>query len=269
MKKRRMGLKALTLTAVLLAASVTGGCAGGSSSGTVSEAAGENIRITASGESELPPKEDPGSKNEKLIVKESAGEPSAPDGSISFEDACKLLDKCGMKELYLPQSVSSYEKLYFGTIEYEGEKYYSIYTYVNADGRKVYTGTNYIVAVDGELVAKKHWFGGYTLVSSTSSTDKTQQELFPDTSITPNEALALIAKNESYLGFDHKIEDYIFEFNPELRDANGVTCYRITPKLEYSDHIDLQQNIYVASDGTGGIYRAEDSSAKEFRQLNG
>ena len=266
MRKRKNVKGALMISCVMLSVMLSAGCAGNGSESSVSEAAGENSPSASSAESTASSGEQ--SQKEAVIEKKSAGEPSAPDGSMSFEDACKLLDKCGMEELYLPQSAKDYEKLYFATIDYEGEKFYSIYTYINADGKKIFVGTNYIVSIDGEFVGKKHWFGDFSVVGSTSAIDKQLSELYPDTKITPNEALALLAKNEKSLKFDRPIEDYIFEVNPELRDVNGVTCYRVTPKLEYIGHIVLEQNIYIASDGSGGIYRLKNDSFDEYEILN-
>lgn len=206
-------------------------------------------------------------ENDLIIPKKSAGDPSEPKESISYENAIRLIDQCAKDELYLPQPAADYEKLYFGTIDYEGDKYYSVYFYINAGSKKVFVGSNCLVACSGDFVANKHWFGDYSVVGGKASSDKTVKEEYPQAKITPNEALVMMAENEKYLGLDHDFSDYIFEVNPELSQVSGTYCYRVTPKLEFYDRIDLQQNLYVAADGSKAVYRATSSAASEFTQL--
>ena len=251
MKKRRTSV--LLLAAVLLTVLVSGGCAGNTQTSSAPE--------TPASKSESQKEQEP------VIEKKSAGDPSAPDESISYEKACQMINECGMEELYLPMSALEYQKLYFGTVEYDGEMYYSVYPYLTVGSKKIFVGSNYLVACDGEFVLNKHWFGEYSVVNTSCANDKSVKEMYPDAKITPNEALIMMAENEKSLGLDRNISDYLFEVSHEMRVVNGVPCYKITPKLEYYDRIDLLQGLYVAADGSTGIYRATSSSAAEFSQL--
>ena len=187
----------------------------------------------------------------------------------AFDLQLKYLEMAAKQEFFPAYEGLGYYWYYGhgGTVDYENEKYYSFYFYLNAGSKKIFVGSNCIVACSGEFVANKHWFGDYTVVTGTASADKTVKEEYPQAKITPNEALIMMAENEKYLGLDHDISDYIFEVNPELSQVSGIYCYRVTPKLEYYDRIDLQQNLYVASDGSKAVFRATSSAATEFTQL--
>ena len=184
---------------------------------------------------------------DERIKRPASPEVSAPEGSISIDQACKLLDSCGMEDLYLSESMSTYKKYYFNTVDYLGEKYYSFYPYLEAGGKTVYVGTNVLVSCNGNVVLKKNWMSDYeTVTQGAAQNDRPYTERYPDAKISPNEALAVLAENEKHLGLKFGISEYIFEFNDTTSEVNGKPCYRITPKLEYIDHIELLKPVYVS-----------------------
>ena len=194
------------------------------------------------------------------IKRSASPEVSAPDGSISIEQALRMLDSCGMEELYLSESMSTYKKYYFNTVDYLGEKYYSFYPYLEADGKMIYVGTNVLVSCNGTMVLAKNWMGGYEPVTQASAqNDKPYTERYPDAKISPNEALASLVKNEGKLGLEYSIPEYIFEFDDGTTDIDGKPCYRITPKLEYLDHIELLKPIYVSADKNAAIVKNDNN----------
>ena len=97
-----------------------------------------------------------------VISKNKTDTVSVPSESIPFEEACAILDTCGAKETGLPQSMKDFQKYYFGTVQYYGKAYYSIYPYVESNDQKIFVGTNLLVSCsDGGLVLKKSWLGVY------------------------------------------------------------------------------------------------------------
>lgn len=208
------------------------------------------------------------SMGNKTVQKPKDQPVSAPDGSITFEEACQRLDTCGKKDFYLPESMSAYRKYYFGTVDYQGELYYSIYPYYESNGKRLYAGTNCLVSLNGEVVRAQNWMGGYDLIDqNTAADDKDIKAMYPDAKITPNEALSVLAQKEKALGLERSIEDYVFETDERLIEVSGIPCYCFTPKLEYTDHIDLLKVYYVTSDGTNTILSAVTGSPTEFVEL--
>lgn len=203
----------------------------------------------------------------ELIEHKSKEVPSSVKGGISFEEACSILDKYSSKEFYLPQAVKEYKKYYFGTIDYMGDKYYSIYPYIEAANKKIFMGTNCLVSCDGQLVLKKAWTGDYAEVTKKFSEDKSSDEIYPDAKASANDAVASFAEKEKNLKLDNDITKYVFEVGDRLYDRNGIKCYKISPKLEYMDHIEILQAYYVAADGSGEVYKADLNNGGEYSRL--
>ncbi len=203
-----------------------------------------------------------------LVEKPKNQTVSAPAESISFEQACALLDSCGKKDFYLPEGLKSYQKYYFGTVDYRGGTYYSIYPYLDVEGKRLYAGTNCLVSVDGTYVLAQNWMGGYERVEQkTAGTDKPVQEMYPEAKVSPNEALAVLAKKEKALGLEYSIEQYVFETDEKLVEAGGALCYCFTPKLEYTDHMDWLKVYYVTADGSETVLSSVTGSPTEFVEL--
>ena len=202
-----------------------------------------------------------------FIERKDAGEPSAPEESISFKEACEMLDKMSMKETYLPQSMKDYKKLYFGTIDYVSEKYYSVYPYIEAANKKIFVGTNCLVSCDGSDILKKTWIGDYAEVTSSADTDKSLEELYPGAKVTPNEILTVLAEHEKSLSLEHDISKYIFEVADKLVDIDGKKCYKIMPKIEFMDGIRICQSFYGTVDGSNEIWQADISQNGEYKKL--
>ncbi len=202
------------------------------------------------------------------IKRPASPEVSAPDGSISIEEAYKLLDGCRMEDMYLVESMSTYKKYYFNTVDYLGEKYYSFYPYLEVGGKRIFVGTNVLVSCNGSVVLAKNWVGSYDIVTQAASqNDKPYTEKYPDAKISPNEALTAFAEKESVLGLEYGIEEYIFESNDTTSDINGIPCYRIIPKIEYLDHIDILGNYYVSADSSKRIFQGVRGKNGEYTEL--
>ena len=203
-----------------------------------------------------------------LIEKKTSPAMETPDGSISFEKACELLDTCSIENVYTGQSLKDYKKYYFGTVDYKGGKYYSIYPYIEYNGGKVFVGTNCLVSCSGNTVLAKNWMGGYEPVDqNTASLDKDWKTRCLDAEISPNEALLKVVDKQKALGLDRDISAYVFETNLSLSDINGVPCYLFTPKLEYTDHQDMLGNIYVSADGKGIVFRNSKETMGEYEEV--
>lgn len=194
---------------------------------------------------------------------------SAPDGSIEFDEVIKTLDLCSFEELYLPQSVDNYKKYYSDTVTYDGTLYYSIDLYIEANGKRAFVGTNCLVACDGSQVLKKTWTGDYLPTQlNASSSDKTYSELYGDTDVTPNDALSnLISLSESKLGFEHNLLSYTFEIDTKFFDIENVKCYRITPKLNYTNSVSMLSPYYVAADGSDKIFIKDTKNIGSYIEL--
>ncbi len=202
------------------------------------------------------------------IKREHSPEVSAPSGSVSIEQACRLLDSCSMEQFYLSESMSKYKKYYFNTVDFNGEKYYSFYPYLEINGKKIYVGTNVIADCTGNFVLAKNWMGGYeTVNTSTAINDRDYTERYPDAKISPNEALAVLTEKEKLLGLDSDISEYIFETDETLSEINGVPCYRITPKVEYLDHIELLSPYYVLADKSSSVMVGVKGKQGEYKEL--
>ncbi len=208
------------------------------------------------------------SMGNKVIEKPVSPQISVPEGSISLKDACKLLDTCTKHAFYLAESMSSYQKYCFGIVDYQGSSYYSIYPYLETAGKRVYVGTNCLVALDGSAVMAANWMGSYdTVQTNTAGSDKDIRKMYPDAKITPNEAFSVLAQKESVLGLERPLADYVFEIDEKLIEAGSVPCYCITPKLEYTDHIDLLKVYYITADGKGSVLSTVKGSPTEYSEL--
>ncbi len=195
------------------------------------------------------------STGDRIVISDDQDDISAPDDSISFKDACDIIDSCNMEELYLPQSAKDYKKLYCSTVKYQGKDYYSIYNYLEVKGQKIPVGTNCLVACDGSEILKKDWVGGYDPVKkNTAKNDKSIEDKYPDAKITPNEAITDAAEKGEKLGLEYEVSSYVFEADDTLTEINGVACYKLTPKTEYTNSIELHTAIYVNAYGSGEVY---------------
>lgn len=202
-----------------------------------------------------------------FIERKDAGEPSAPEGSISFEKACELLDDCSLKETYLPQSMKDYKKMYFGTIDYMSEKFYSVYPYIEAANKKIFVGTNCLVACDGSFSLKKTWIGEYSELTESADSDKSFEELYPGAKVTPNEILTVLAENEKSLSLEYDITKYIFEVGGKIFEIDGKKCYKIIPKLEYMDSVTILQSFYGTIDGSNEIWKADLDNDGKYKKI--
>ena len=64
------------------------------------------------------------------------------------------------------------------------------------------------------LLLKKDWMGGYSVVdTNTADQDQTFDKMYPDATIKPTEAIAVLAANEDKLGLDDSITKKVFEFD--------------------------------------------------------
>lgn len=242
------------LTALILSLLLAAFCAGG--------CIGKGKR-----DSEKSGDEGSAANDTSIIKKTDKEEPSDSAGRISYEEALELLDSYGGADFYLPQPMKDYKKLYFGTVNFCGEPCYSFYPYVEYGDKKVFAGTNCLVSSDSGAVLKKAWTGDYMEAKIKSEDEKPVSERYPDTKITPNEALVVLAEKGNALGLEHDIKEYVFEFKDKLQEAGGLMCYQITPKLEFMKHIELSQSYFVAADGSGTVLFADLTHENEYSRI--
>ena len=203
-----------------------------------------------------------------LVERSSVSDVKAPEGSISFEKACELIDTCGIEQFYVGQSLKDHKKANLGIIDYKGEKYYSIYPCVETNGKTILMGTHCLVSCNGSNVLTQNWMGGYeTAQQGTAEMDKDWKIRCPDAVISPNDAISFLAAKEKGLGLEKGITEYVFEVDMTLTDINGLPCYTYTPKLEYTDHIELLGGIYVSADGKGHVFKNVPGEAREYSEI--
>lgn len=183
-------------------------------------------------------------------------EVSSPSDSITFEKAAALLNSCNFEDLYLPQSTKDYEKYYFDTVTYNNELFYSVDLYLNSDNKKIFVGTNCLVACDGSKVLKKTWSSDYISVElNSSSSDKVIDEIYPNVKITPNDALiAFSSFGEKKLGLENDFSSYTFEIDTKIYDIKSIKCYQLTPKLYYNNQTKMLPSYYITVDGSNRVF---------------
>ena len=191
------------------------------------------------------------------VVERTADEPevSAPDGSITLEQAKKIVDSCAFEQFYLPSAVADYKKYYYGTVELNDKSYYSMCFYAEKNSVRMFAGTDFYVSCDGEEVLRCDWSGNLTDAEpGGNSKDKSEEELYKNAKISAVDALFLLNNVEAEkIGLTEKLNSYTFEIDAGLSEKRGIKCYCITPKLKYENGTKLGKSIYVAADGTDAI----------------
>ncbi len=250
MKKKLMFVSALAVLMIFCACSDNE-----SSESAVDESSSAQIYETSDGK--LIYGDNSSEVSQGILIERNGSEKevSAPDGSITFDEAEKLLNTCNFEALYLPQSVKEYKKYYFDTVTYNNSLYYSIDLYIELKGKKIFVGTNCLVACDGSSVLAKNWTSDYTSVkTNSSSSDSSLTELYGNTEITPNDALKVLASfSESQLGLKYSFSNYTFEVYTKLYDIKDVECYKIIPKLNYNNSLSVLSPYYITSDGSNKV----------------
>ena len=190
----------------------------------------------------------------------------SPNDSISFEKACEFLDKCSMTELELPQSAKDFQKYYFGTVDYYGKTYYSVYFFTEKDDKKVFVGNNVLVSCDGSFALVKNLVGQYEKLTENGCTSDTDyHELYPDVKTSPVEALQCLA--DKNLQTDYSLSKLVFDFGTELTEIQGIPCYETTPKVEFTDSMTMLQKIYITADGSGKVLKNDLYDKNEYIEL--
>ena len=189
-----------------------------------------------------------------------------PTDSIGFEEACGFLDKCSMTELELPQSVTDFSKYYFGTVDYYGKSYYSVYLYTEKDDKKIFVGNNVLISCDGKFAIVKNLFGQYEkLTENGSQTDIDYKEIYPDVKISPVKALQCLA--DKNLQTDYPLSQLVFDFGKELTEIQGIVCYEVTPQVEFIDSLTMLPKIYIAADGSNRLFKDDLTQKNEYIEL--
>ena len=157
-----------------------------------------------------------------------------PTDSISFEEACGFLDKCSMTELELPQSVTDFSKYYFGTVDYYGKSYYSVYLYTEKDDKKIFVGNNVLISCDGTFAIVKNLFGQYEkLTENGSQTDIDYKEIYPDVKIvTTAKSVALI---KQFFDFDIDTRIMIVKEGDSLNTGKHELIFILAPMVHWPE----------------------------------
>lgn len=205
------------------------------------------------------------------IRERDANEPevSAPDGSITIEQAKELVDKCAFEQFYLPSAVSDYKKYYYGTVKMNDKNYYSMCFYAEKNSVRMFVGTDFYVSCDGDEILRCDWSGNLEDVEPIgNSEDKNEKEIYKDSKISAEDALFLLNDvGSKKLGLTEKLNSYTFEIDAGLSTKRGIKCYCITPKLKYENGIKIFKPIYVTADGTDRIlmYNETTSDYEEIK----
>lgn len=204
-----------------------------------------------------------------LVKKTVSPKVTAPDGSITFKEACALLDTCSMDDFDVPQSIKEYQKFYYGTTEHDGKAYYSLYLYLNGEGnKKIFVGSNALVACDGSEIRVRTLMNDLIPVElNGAGADIPFKTRYPDAVVSPNEALLLLAAKEDRLHLDYGLEDYLFLIETEQEEINGLPCYSVRPRLECTDHNLLVKGFYLSASGPASIFAQDPESNGEHKVL--
>ena len=187
---------------------------------------------------------------------------SAPEESISYEEALKLADSCDYRKLYLPTKVSDYKKFYLGTVEYNEDTYYNIGFYVEKNSVKMFVGTDILVNCCGDEILKKDWTGSYLLMETEGGQkNNSADEDFSDVVTKPQDVLFALTKTDARrFGLSESLFSYTYEIDSKLYDRKNIKCYKITPKIEYENGLVYSTPLYVTADGTNRIIIHDDTT---------
>lgn len=215
--------------------------------------------------------DNPSKIDEGSIIKRNGDsvEVSAPENSISLDKAEEMLDGCAFEDLYLFQSVKDYKKYYFGTVSYADSMYYSFDFYIEKDGKRVFAGTNCLVACDGTEILKKDWAGDYVTVQLNKATsEKSPSELYKSAKVMPNDALLTLTKfSNSQLGLEYELLTYTFEGETEIQTLKSIKCYKFTPKLNYTNSVKMLSPYYITVDGTNRVFTVDKENDGEYIEI--
>lgn len=269
MKRGRALYKRITLAVLCLL--MTGLCAcnsGSNSSSSAPQGSEESLGVYINEDGRIvytfgDPDEEPADTG--AVLHRDPNEPKeVPEGSISHEEAKKVLDSCSFEELYLPCSVSGLSAKYEGIEEIGTKKYLKYSFYAEKNGTRIFLGTNACVSPDGKTVYKKNWASKYDPVETGSSrNDKTQSELYPEASVSPEEAIFVLAGADlKALGLTEALTDYTFETDSRLHTIKSLPCYKITPKLYMTAGMEMKSPVYITADGSGHIMIPDNSTGE-------
>ena len=255
-------ISAIAAAAVLLTAC---GCSSGDKTGEIRN---EEVSMYVTSDGEIV--YDFGTEEE---FEEFSGDPesrggtkevTAPTGSISIEQAEKIVDDCSFKSFYLPGKTAEYKKYCHEIINEDETSWYHMYFYLEKNGVRLYTGTDFRVSCDGKSVTKRDWTGSYQEVKTGSASgDPTQQELFPGAKTSPEDAVFAICNVDAKrLGLTESLQTYLFETDDKLCSKKSIDCYKITPKLIYPNGIKMCSPIYIAADGTDRILMTDQTTGE-------
>ena len=210
-------------------------------------------------------------KGAKLRRPEKEPQVSAPEGSIDFSEACKIIDKTDKESLKLVQSASEYKKYYNETVKYLDTDWYSVYLCLEDNENRIFTGSNILVSCDGKRICRKTITSDYRELTGdrkSANDDKPYTELFPDAKLSPNDALLLVAKKDiKSLGLSGRLSDYLFNVSDEVTEFDSTVCYQITPVAEYEGSQERFSSIYVNIDGSGRMYLESAGTAEKYIPL--
>lgn len=255
----------LSLIAAVLVLAASCGCSSGDKSDTVRN---EDVSMYVTSDGEIVYDFGDGEEFEEFSGQpETRGETkdaSAPEGSISIEQAEKIVDGCSFKSFYLPGKTANYKKYYYETINGEEDSFYRMYFYLEKNGVRLYTGTDFMVSCDGKSVSKRDWTGSYQDVKTdTASEDPKPEELYPGAKTTPEDAIFAICNVDAKrLGLTESLQTYVFETDDRLYTQKSIECFKITPKLVYSTGIKLCSPIYITADGTDRIFMTDPATGE-------
>lgn len=192
-------------------------------------------------------------------------EVSAPENSITFEEAVTLLKSCKATELYLPDNPLCYEAFYVKTENIYETPCYFIDLFLNVNGTPIFVGVPYAVSCDGKNVFVKTITGDfYEVEISAQETLEDYIKIYPNAKFAPNDAIKSIEKlTPEQIGIENELTNYYLRFDKDLITVTDDLCYRISVTAYTNDGVQMPAFLFVSA-SSGTIYKTDPIDNSKF-----
>lgn len=192
-------------------------------------------------------------------------EVSAPENSITFEEAVNLLKSCKATDLYLPDNPSGYEAFYVKTENVYETPCYFIDLFSNVNGTPVFVGVPYAVSCDGKSVFVKTITGDFSEIEpSEQETPDDYTKIYPNAKFAPNDAIKAIEKlTPEQIGIENELANYYLRFDKDLLTVTDDSCYRISVTSYTNGGVQMPSFLFVSA-SSGTIYKTDPTDNSKF-----